>query len=304
MRQKRAARPATAPHSFRCLIVSLTVGYVVLCRSPPEPDFFLEIERAPLSSRELSILMVIFNKGQYLSRSLSSILRLSLSRRRYEVLCVDDGSTDNSTRVVALFQAIEPHIHLHKLPQNRGTHIARITAVRLARTPFLTFLDPDDEFTGEGLRLALDKIILTGADIVEFGCHTVVGNKTVKRCWMPPRVREANPNYLARLFYRGKINPHVHRKIFRSQLYKDAIDAMPEYVLESRILRYEDKLHFAFILDRMRRKYYYIRVLGEFRYWGLEDNSQSANYQSVNASVQNDIFVNSVINRTFGRVAK
>jgi glycosyltransferase involved in cell wall biosynthesis len=256
-----------------------------------------------LEARDLSILMVIFNKGRYLNRSLSSIFRLSLPRRRFEVVCVNDGSTDNSTLVVAIHQQRESNLHLYSLMRNMGTHFARLTAVRLARTPYLTFLDPDDEFIGDGLQCALDKIIEKDADIVEFGCHTRTHNTTSKKCWMPPRIREATRSKLASLFYRARINCHLHRKIFRTQTYKDAVAAMPEDVITTRILRYEDKLHFAFILDKMRNMYYYVPKVGELRYWGLEDNSQSENYQSINDTIRNLNYVNNMINQTFHRWA-
>jgi glycosyltransferase involved in cell wall biosynthesis len=270
----------------------------------PLPIFSFGMTVHPLRARHLSILMVIFNKGRYLDRSLSSIFRLPIPRAQFEVVCVNDGSTDNSTLVVSLYQQQESNLHLYSLTPNMGTNVARLTAVRLAQTPYLTFLDPDDEFIGDGLRFALEKIIKHDADIVEFGCYTRTHNATMKKCWMPPRVREATRDKLANLFYRARINCHVHRKIFRTQLYKDAVAAMPENVTKARILRYEDKLHFAFILDKMRRMYYYIPKVGELRYWGLEDNSQSENYQSINDTLKNLNYVNEMINKTFHRWAK
>jgi glycosyltransferase involved in cell wall biosynthesis len=248
--------------------------------------------------------MVLYNKGHYLNRSMMSILRLPIAPSRISIILVDDASTDNTVDVVARYQDMDHRIALHRLPTNVGTHRARLTAVRLVRSPFLTFLDPDDQFVGTGLRDALTLIIEKGADIVEFGCHTVTPKKIIKYCWLRPRVRTATPDRLKGLYYRGKINCHLHRKIFRTQIYQDAIQSMPDYVLASRILRYEDKLHYAFILEKMTRNFHYITALGEYRYWGLDDNSQSGVFQSVNASIENDNYVTQIINATFGRWAK
>jgi glycosyltransferase involved in cell wall biosynthesis len=253
---------------------------------------------------ELSILMVIYNKSSYLYRSLPSIANLSLSQSRFELVCVDDGSTDNSTDVVRLFAVRFREFRLILHGANLGTHRARITAVRAARAPFLTFLDPDDEFTGNGLEVALDTIQIKDADIVEFACHTVLWNETLDRCWMTPRIREAKPARFKRLFYRARLNPHVHRKVIRTELYLRALDAMSPEVLNKRLLRYEDKLHYAFIVENMTRNFYFLKILGELRYWGLADNSRSETYQSLNESEENDEYVRKVIFDRFGQIAK
>jgi glycosyltransferase involved in cell wall biosynthesis len=268
------------------------------------PNPKLSFTGARSTSADLSILMVLYNKGRYLNRSMPSIFSLPISPHRIEIICVDDASTDNTRHVVGTYQRLDTRIWLHAIPTNVGTHRSRITAVLLVRTPFLTFLDPDDQFTGQGLSIALETIIEKDGDISEFGCHTVTPEKTFKYCWLPPRITQAVPERYKSLYYRGKVNCHVHRKIFRTALYQDAIHSMPAFVLQSRILRYEDKLHYAFILDKMTRNFYYTRTLGEYRYWGLEDNSQSSTYQSVNASIDNDHYVSWIINTTFGRFAK
>jgi glycosyltransferase involved in cell wall biosynthesis len=219
------------------------------------------------------------------------------------VICVDDGSTDDSAGYVSRFHARDLKISLHRMPVNMGTHVARLTAVGLVKTPFLTFLDPDDKFTGKGLQEALEMIIDKSADIVEFGCRTKRNSSKSRRCWLSPLVHAATPARLKQLFYAEKINCHVHRKIFRTAVYQKAISKMPEDVRKRRILRYEDKLHFAFILDSMRGRYYYTRTLGELRYLGLEDNSQSEAYQSVEDQLENDRYVSWVLNQTFPEAA-
>jgi glycosyltransferase involved in cell wall biosynthesis len=219
--------------------------------------------------------MVMYNKGHYLNRSLSSIFRLPIEHSRIEIILVDDASQDNTTIIAALFQKQDSRITLYCLGRNVGTHKSRIFAVQVVRTPFLVFLDPDDEFTGAGLHEALKVITSEQADIVEFGCHTVTPTKIIRYCWLRPRTRTADPDHLQTMFYKGQINSHLHRKIFRTAVYQDAIQSMPDYVLNSRILRYEDKLHFTFIIHKMTGMYRYLPALGEYRYWGLEDNSQS-----------------------------
>jgi hypothetical protein len=115
-------------------------------------------------------------------------------------------------------------------------------------------------------------------------------------------MRSARPQELADAFYRGHINWHLHRKVFRTDLYKRAIAAMPDYVRNRRILRYEDKLQYAFIIANMTRNFTYVHILGELRYYGLEDNSMGETYQSQADNQENLEFVDAVINQTFGRM--
>jgi glycosyltransferase involved in cell wall biosynthesis len=304
MRRRRSRPPARRPPSAGLFFVLFACVSSYLFSRSGDPCFTLTAMDSRSRPRDLTILMVVYNKWRYLPRSLRSIRRLRLQRGRFEVICVDDGSTDNSTAVITRFRMGGVRLTLHRLPANRGTHIARLTAVDLVQTPFLTFLDPDDEFIGNGVRAALDTIMAMNADIVEFGCRTHYANETSRTCWLPPRVRAATPARLRSLYYGGRINCHVHRKIFRTALYQAGIAQMPDYVVASRILRYEDKLHFAFLLAVMRRMYYYVKVVGEMRYWGLEDNSQSERYQSWQEQLENDRYVTWIINQTFHRIAR
>jgi glycosyltransferase involved in cell wall biosynthesis len=247
--------------------------------------------------------VAVYNKAHYLNRSLTSILRLLLPPPDLCVICLDDASTDQSMAVIQRFQLIDRRIILHRNPCNLGTHMTRLKLVMLTTTPFLAFLDPDDEFQGDGLPVALEQIVARDADIAEFRCRMLVPemNYTVIRCWRPPRVWLAKPQQFARIFYGGRVNWHLHRKVFRTDLYKRAIEAMPNYVRHRRILRYEDKLHYAFVIANMTRSFTYIHIFGEMKYYGLGDNSMGEAYQSKADNEENLRFVDDVINRTFGR---
>jgi glycosyltransferase involved in cell wall biosynthesis len=254
--------------------------------------------------RQFSVLIVLYNKAHYLKRSLGSVLRLPIERTSMEIICVDDASSDNTSKIIARLQKNDDRIALYSLRENVGTHRARIFAVQVVQTPFLAFLDPDDEFVGAGVQEALQSIIENDGDIVEFGCNTIAPKKRYGYCWLRPRQTTASPAKFKEWYYEGKIHCHLHRRIFRTELYHEALLAMPEYLLKTRILRYEDKLHMAFIVEKMTRNFYYVKTLGEIRYAGLPDNSMSSSYQSVNASLANDQYVTWIINTTFGRIAK
>jgi glycosyltransferase involved in cell wall biosynthesis len=150
---------------FFCILLFSTNRYSHPI-SPPHFNFHDSL-RLP----ELTIIISIYNKVHYLNRSLSSILNLTISPHLIRILCVDDGSTDNSFFLVKKFQSLDPRIFVHRNPRNLGTHITRISGVLRVTTPYLTFLDPDDLFVGTGLEVALARIRSKNLDIVEFECR-------------------------------------------------------------------------------------------------------------------------------------
>lgn len=313
--RNRQSRPRPSRHSRFLRSRTFAFIWAVLCLVCLLRDLkcvikapIFSFKRSFLQSNgpELSILMVIYNKAHYLNRSMTSILKLPIEHSNVEIICVDDGSTDNSVDIIHKFQEKDDRIKLYKNGENMGTHITRINAVLYTKTPFLTFLDPDDELIGRGVQRALDFIKTKDADIVEFGCQMVVErlNMTNVRCWKVPKVDVATPSEYTKLYYRGRVNCHLHRKIFRTELYQNAINTMPDWIRSQRIIRYEDKLQYAFIVNLMTRNFYYLPVLGEIRYYGLVDNSQSECYQSKNESKANDKFVSQAIRQLFHKTAR
>jgi hypothetical protein len=160
--------------------------------------------------------------------------------------------------------------------------------ISLTTTPWLTFLDPDDEFTGDGMPEALQVAKDRFADIVQFACIQISqAHSQWFRCWREPRFMNASGTALVRAVARGKADWHMHRKVYRTSVVKRGISLIPSEFRNLRICRHEDLLQFMYIAGFMRGMYYRIDTLGEFRYSGLRDNSMSAIYESANATIEN-----------------
>ena len=89
---------------------------------------------------KVSVLIPCYNAESYIGEAIDSILRQTLAD--FEIVVVDDGSTDNSARRVNDFQ--DARIRLIRLEENRGVAVARNEAMRQARSEYLAFLDADD----------------------------------------------------------------------------------------------------------------------------------------------------------------
>ncbi|MBD2454316.1 glycosyltransferase family 2 protein [Nostoc sp. FACHB-87] len=102
----------------------------------------------------VSVIVPTFNRANFLSRAISSILQQTFSN--FELIIVDDGSTDNTAEVVKEFT--DPRIKFLPLGKNYGGSYARNQGIKAASTEFIAFLDSDDEWLPEKLELQVKRL--------------------------------------------------------------------------------------------------------------------------------------------------
>ena len=95
----------------------------------------------------VSVVIPTYNRAPLLGRSIRSVLGQSYGD--FEVVVIDDGSTDGTAEVVAAFG--DPRVRYVALARNKGAGAARNVGVRTARGKFLAFQDSDDEWTASKL---------------------------------------------------------------------------------------------------------------------------------------------------------
>jgi glycosyltransferase involved in cell wall biosynthesis len=96
----------------------------------------------------VSVIIPTYNQGNYLRQAIQSVLAQSYAD--FEVIVVDDGSTDNTSAVVG--DLSDPRLRYAR-QANGGLSSARNTGIRNATGSFLSYLDSDDLFLPEKLRL-------------------------------------------------------------------------------------------------------------------------------------------------------
>ncbi|PSN20099.1 hypothetical protein C7271_03905 [filamentous cyanobacterium CCP5] len=101
---------------------------------------------ADISKPQFSIVLPTYNRRHCIEKSIASVLRQSLSD--YELLIVDDGSTDGTGSW--LIKTYPPNkysqIQIFILPENQGPAKARNVAIKSARGQWIAFIDSDDEW--------------------------------------------------------------------------------------------------------------------------------------------------------------
>ena len=99
---------------------------------------------------EASVVIPLYNKAPYIKRAIDSVL--SQTVQNFEIIIINDGSTDGSEKIVEEYH--DSRIHLIN-QENRGVSSARNHGIDVANAELIAFLDADDEWLPEFLETIL-----------------------------------------------------------------------------------------------------------------------------------------------------
>lgn len=118
----------------------------------------------------LSIIIPAYNAEKFLSLLLDSIL--SQSFKDFEIIIVNDGSTDNTAQILTDYSANDKRIKvIHK--SNEGVAIARNIALKQAQGEYILFCDADDIMFPDALQHIVDTIQQTPVDYLRYEFRTI-----------------------------------------------------------------------------------------------------------------------------------
>ena len=113
----------------------------------------------------LSVIIPVYNAEKYLQQCMDSLVQQTL--RDIEIICVDDGSTDNSFAILQEYAQRDSRIIVLQ-QKNSGAGIARNTGIRIAKGEYLAIVDSDDFFELDMLEKAYKKCEQDNADFCVF----------------------------------------------------------------------------------------------------------------------------------------
>lgn len=140
-----------------------------------------EIENTGESVPKISIIVPVYNVEQHLPQCLDSLL--AQSYKDFELILVNDGSTDRSTKICDSYQEKDSRICVIHT-KNRGPANARNTGIRLSKGEYILFCDSDDtvedkwcEHFIEAARPEMDNCIFSGYKTMrDDKCRKVIGD--------------------------------------------------------------------------------------------------------------------------------
>lgn len=168
----------------------------------------------------ISVVIPVYNTEKYLSRCLDSVLRQTF--RDLEILCVDDGSTDETPELLRSCAAEDGRIRVITLPENHGVPYARNLAIDQARGKYLYYMDSDDWIDPDYLEAMFSAAERTGQDVVINGNWYLEYDDPSKRrhCGRFGFVHE-EAGYYKPVTVQSSFFPTVWCRLYRLQYIKD-----------------------------------------------------------------------------------
>ncbi len=219
---------------------------------------------------DISVIMPFYNSEKYILRALNSIE--NQTDIRIELICVDDGSTDNSAMIVKKHIEEHPWVRLVSHDVNKGLYLARLTGVKNAKGKYIGFLDSDDYvspcyFEKLCTSAKKEKADIAVGEVVNVNSENVSYIQT--RCKVFPFLNEDDP-YVHKVYssennslmteeiyssywaQRGRCY-HWHvvwNKIYRDSIIKKCIKELSEQ--NSHLVMLEDFIFSSIVLSRVK----------------------------------------------------
>lgn len=111
----------------------------------------------------VSIIIPVYNTGEYLVECLDSIRNQTYSN--LEIICIDDGSTDNSKKILEQYSKKDKRIKVF-YKQHQGVSSARNFAIEQAKGDYITFIDSDDMLSKKSIETSIKLTNKKNADII------------------------------------------------------------------------------------------------------------------------------------------
>jgi len=215
---------------------------------------------------EISIVIPVYNDGPYLRQCLDSVAAQTM--REIEIICVDDGSTDDCPQILAEFLRRDSRVQVLRKSTNSGSLIARRDGAMAAAGEYILFVDADDyldpQVCAEVYRQSQKEL----ADILQYSVE-VTNYTSVSREASEARSRYLRP-YPGTLdrdalmnvcFCDRSYTTSLCGKLFKTQLCKQALSHIPD--MRSRI---GEDIYSYFLLGFYAKKYVGIPTQAKYHY--------------------------------------
>ncbi len=201
---------------------------------------------------DISVLIPVYNVEKYLPRCLDTVLDQTF-KGEYEVICVNDGSTDSSGQILNSYAEKFDKIKIVNQP-NGGLSVARNTGLELAKGKYTMFVDSDDFIAQNALEGLYYYAQNHSSDVVAFDFHS--GTPDLKNI-QTHHFKNIAQKYRDNSFNIATAEPFVFRflpvatwiKFYRTDLIKD---------LKFEIgLNNQDVPHWSLVFSKAKRVNYY-----------------------------------------------
>lgn len=161
----------------------------------------------------ISIIVPVYNAAKYIDRCITNILLQTY--RDFELICVNDGSTDNSFEILQQFAQNDLRIRLIN-KKNSGVSCARNTGLDIARGKYIAFIDSDDYVAKDYLDKLYEATINgNDPDLICSGIHDIYGSKVVNSIRLNDNLFNLNSTNSIISFLNIRLNTSPVSKLYK-----------------------------------------------------------------------------------------
>jgi len=128
----------------------------------------------------LSIILPCYNVEKFIGECLDSIFSQDISEEEYEVICVNDYSTDKTSNVIFEYQKLHTNLILINHDDNKKQGAARNTGLKYAQGKYIWFVDPDDLIEKDCLLELITEMSINKLDVLNFDILNLKGESRIE----------------------------------------------------------------------------------------------------------------------------
>lgn len=175
-------------------------------------------------SELVSIIIPIYNAEENIKKCLDSIIKQDYLN--LEILCINDGSKDNSKKIIDTYQKKDKRIVVIN-KENSGVSDTRNLGIRLAKGNYIMFIDADDYISNDYIKVLMDVVKKNNSEYVISG-YTEISNNTKKEKSIYKKENQvfdiSYPKQIGNLLETFEINPCWKQLISKRVIYKNNIE--------------------------------------------------------------------------------
>lgn len=204
-----------------------------------------------------SLIIPVYNTSDFLKECLDSILQQSY--KDYEVICVDDGSTDSSFSILSEYATSYSCFKVFK-QENQGQSVARNFALTKATGEYIVFVDSDDYINPSMLELLSNAIQANRAQIIMYNMVSVFKDKTkIIKAQTCLNINNNANDYVAMLL-NNNLDGYCCNKIYKKTFIDNHNIRFPENFLSEDLFFSFLSLLYANNIYYLDKNLYYYRI--------------------------------------------
>ena len=260
--------------------------YIYLLR---EGNFKNDIYYYNINNPKISFIASVYNKEKYLKSFIYSIQNQNL--KEFELIFVDDCSTDKSVNIIQEFKKKDKRIKLKINKKNMGSLYTRYKGAKYAKGEYFIFVDSDDIILKEGILNSYNYIKKNNLDMIEFNSVFEKNNSNIfisRRYYKYSHIiYQPILSYIYYYNYKKKNgiehNTALWDKLVKRKTVLKSLKYIGQNFLEKNIV-IENDVIFLFALFRNSKSFKYIDELGYYYFIENKDSITNTRYEPIKAN--------------------